>query len=46
MKIFLGEGDDEAEVFLNINARIGKGQFSMKDPDYGDLALKHLAMVL
>ncbi len=46
MKIFLGEGEQEAEVFLNINPRIGRGQFSMKDPDYGDLVLAELAKVL
>jgi hypothetical protein len=46
IKIFLGEGEQEAEVFLNINAVIRKGQFSIKDPDYGDLVLAQLAKVL
>ena len=46
MKIFLGEGDQEAEVFLNYNLTMKKGQFSMKDPDYGDLVLRELAKVL
>ena len=46
MKIFIGEGDHEAEVFLNINPKIRKGQFSIKDPDYGDLLLAELAKVL
>jgi hypothetical protein len=41
-----GEGDQESEVFLNIHPAIRKGQFSMKDPDYGDLVLKELAQVL
>lgn len=34
LKLFFG-GDQEVEVFLNINARIKKAQFSIKDPDYG-----------
>jgi hypothetical protein len=46
LKLFFGEGDQEAEVFLNINAKIKKAQFSMKDPDYGDLVLDQLAKVL
>jgi len=46
IKIFLGEGDQEGEVFLNLNPKIGKGQFSMKDPEYGDLVLAELAKVL
>lgn len=46
IKIFIGEGEQEAEVFLNFNTIIGKGQFSIKDPDYGDLVLKKLATVL
>jgi len=45
-KLFLGEGDQKGEVFLNINSKIRKGQFSMKDPDYGDLVLGELAKVL
>lgn len=46
LKLFFGRGDQEAQVFLNLNARIKKGQFSMKDPDYGDLVLAELANVL
>ena len=46
LKIFLGEGVQEGEVFLNLNPKIGKGQFSMKDPDFGDLVLMELAKVL
>jgi len=46
IKIFIGEGEQEAEVFVNFNAAMGKGQFSIKDPDYGDLVLKQLATVL
>ena len=46
LKLFFGEGDQEAQIFLNLNARIKKGQFSMKDPDYGDLVLVELAKVL
>jgi len=46
MKIFIGEGDQEGEVFLNFNLAIRKGQLSMKDPDYGDLVLRELAKVL
>jgi len=46
LKLFFGEGETESEVFLNINPRLRKGQFSMKDPDYGDLVLGELAKVL
>ena len=46
MKLFIGEGDQEAQVFLNLNPVIGKGQFSIKDSDYGDLVLAQLAKVL
>jgi hypothetical protein len=46
LKIFLGDGDQEGEFFLNLNPRTGRGQFSMKDPDYGDLVLGELARVL
>lgn len=45
-KIFLGEGENECEFFLNINPVIRKGQFSIKDPDYGDQVLAQLAKVL
>ena len=46
MKIFMGEGAQESEVFLNINPVIKKGQFAIKDQDYGDLAISELAKVL
>jgi hypothetical protein len=46
IKIFIGEGEQEAELFLNISEVSRKGQFSIKDPDYGDLALARLAEVL
>ena len=46
LKLFLGQGEQESELFLNINIETKKGQFSMKDPDYGDLALAELAKVL
>ena len=48
MKIFLtvpGK-DEEAEVFLNLSASSKKGEFSIKDPDYGDDILGQLARVL
>lgn len=46
MKIFIGEGDQEGEVFVNFSPSLGKGQFSIKDADYGDAVLKQLATVL
>jgi hypothetical protein len=46
MKVFLGEGEEEGDVFLNLNPVIKKGQFSIKDPDYGDIVLRQLARVL
>lgn len=46
MKIFIGKKDDPAEVFLNFNTVLRKGEFSIKDPDYGDDVLKELAKVL
>ena len=45
-KLIFGDGERESEIFLYINASIKKGQFSMKDPRYGDLALAELAKVL
>jgi len=45
-KIFLGKDNQECEFFLNFNPIIGKGQFSIKDPDYGDELLAQLAKVL
>jgi len=46
LKLFLGQGEQESELFLNINIKTKKGQLSMKDPDYGDLALAELPKVL
>jgi hypothetical protein len=46
MKIFIGDGDQQGEVFLNLNPVLRKGQFSIKDPDYGDIVLAQLASVL
>lgn len=44
VKLFLREGS--FEVFFNLNPVLGKGEFSMKDPDYGDGVLQELAKVL
>jgi hypothetical protein len=46
IKIFLPKGGDEAQVFLNLNPSLGKGEFSLKDSDYGDYLLRELAKVL
>jgi hypothetical protein len=46
MKIFIGKKDDPGEVFLNFNTVLHKGEFSIKDPDYGDGVLKELSKVL
>jgi len=46
IKIFIGESNSEVQLFLGLNPVIEKGQLSMKDPDYGDLALAQLARVL
>jgi hypothetical protein len=45
-KLFFGEGEDEGEVFLNVNPYLRRGEFSIKDADYGDIVLKELARVL
>ena len=45
-KIFIEQGEQEGEVFLNFNPVIRKAQFSIKDPDYGDFLLAQLAKVL
>lgn len=45
-KLFLGEGQNESEVFFNFNEVTRKGEFSIKDSDYGDLVLSELAKVL
>ena len=44
MKVFLA--DDQGEVYLNLNPVSGKGEFSIKDSDYGDFVLAELAKVL
>jgi len=36
---------EEAEFYLNINEKTGKGEFALKDPDYGDKVLKELGKV-
>jgi hypothetical protein len=46
IKLFIGEGEQEGEVFLNLNPILKKGQFSIKDGEYGDIVLAHLARVL
>jgi hypothetical protein len=46
IKVFLPKGADEAEMYLNLNPVLGKGEFSLKDSDYGDYLLKALAKVL
>jgi len=46
IKIFIGEGEEESEVFVNFNPVIRKGEFSIKDPEYGDRVLAELARVL
>ena len=44
LKLFFG--NDDAELFLNVNQAIHKGEFSIKDPDYGDYLVAQLAKVL
>jgi len=46
VKLFLPKGGDDGEVFLNINPLLGKGEFSIKDADYGDFVVQELARVL
>jgi hypothetical protein len=47
-KLFLAPlgADDDIEVFLNLNSAMKKGEFSIKDADYGDHVLLQLAKVL
>lgn len=45
-KIFLPKDGDDGEVYLNLNPVLGKGEFSIKDSDYGDYVLKVLSGVL
>jgi hypothetical protein len=44
LKLFFG--NDAGEVFLNLNPVSGKGEFSIKDSDYGDYVVGRLAQVL
>jgi hypothetical protein len=48
MKIFISSssGDEEEEMYLNINPVIRKAEFSEKDSSYGDRLLAKLATVL
>src|SRR5260221_9423707 len=46
LKLIFGDGDRESQIFLHINSSLKKGQFSMKDARYGDLALAELPNVL
>jgi hypothetical protein len=46
IKLFLPKGGSDGEVFLNLNPALGKGEFSLKDSDYGDYLLKEFAQVL
>jgi hypothetical protein len=46
IKVFLPKGGDDGEVFLNLNPVLGKGEFSIKDSDYGDYLLNAFAKVL
>jgi hypothetical protein len=47
IKLFLptSDGQDDAEVYLNLSAAVRKGEFSIKDSDYGDDVLAALARV-
>ena len=44
IKLFLGSGS--SEVYLDLNTALGKGEFYMKDPEYGDGILQELSKVL
>jgi hypothetical protein len=46
LKVFIGEGEDESEVFLNLNPVLKKGEFAIKDADYGNSIVANLAKVL
>jgi hypothetical protein len=41
----LPKGGDEGEVLLNLNPVLGRGEFSIKDEDYGDYLLRQFAKV-
>lgn len=42
-KLFLADG--EGEVYLNIDPVTGQGEFTTKDPEYGEVVLRELAKV-
>ena len=55
LKLFIDDGDDaagdrdeddQAEVLLNLNTSLKKGEFAIRDPDYGDDIVGRLAQVL
>jgi hypothetical protein len=46
MKLFIGHEKDDSEVFLNFNTILHKGEFSIKDAEYGDTLLRYLSKVL
>lgn len=55
LKLFIDNGDDamgdrdeddQAEVLLNLNTSLRKGEFAIRDPDYGDDIVGRLAQVL
>jgi hypothetical protein len=46
IKIFVPKDGDDGEVFLNLNPSEGKGEFAIKDSDYGDYLLRQFAKVL
>jgi len=46
VKLFFPKGGDDGEVFFNLNPVLGKGEFSIKDSDYGDYLLAELSKVL
>ena len=47
-KLFVGTTKDgePAEIFLNVDAPAGVGQFARKDPQYGETLLSYLSSVL
>ena len=46
LKLFLPRGHEEAQIFLSVNLKEGKGDFCMKDPDYAGYLLQEFAKVL
>ena len=43
-KVFVADG--EGEFFLNLNPKLGMGEISIKDSDYGDIVVQELSRVL